>query len=136
MWDRVLSEEEFMIVSNNYLALLRLGSGVESPCPVGSFCKTPSTSALCPVGSTAAEGSTTEDACSSYDVGLSCAAAIDLAAIGSPYSAGTTVGKPNDVSPSCYTSDSDAGEQMYFLDVPPSKVPPQLLLYPCLDASR
>ena len=59
----------------------------------------------------------------------SCAAAIDLAAIGSPYS-GTTVGKPNAFTPSCYSSDSDAGEQMFFLDVQPGKM--FLLLFVCL----
>jgi hypothetical protein len=61
-----------------------------------------------------------EQKVSLYEFGSSCAAAIDFAAIGSPYS-GTTVGQPNDVSPSCYTSDSDAGEQIFFLDVPPGK---------------
>jgi hypothetical protein len=128
VWDRVLSEEEFMIVSDNYLELLQSGSGAESPCLAGHYCKTPSTITLCPAGSTAVEGSTTEDACSPYDFGSSCAAAIDLATIGSPYS-GTTVGQPNDFSPSCFTSDSDSGEQIFSLDMAQGKI---LLYYCCV----
>ena len=99
------------------------GSSIESPCPAGHYCKTPSTITLCPAGTIAVKGSSTADACLPYDdFGSSCAAAVDLASIGSPYS-GSTVGQPNDVSPSCYTSDSDAGEQIFFLDVPQGKIP-------------
>ena len=98
------------------------GGGAENPCPAGHYCKTPSMITLCPAGTSAVKGSSTADACLPYDFGSSCAAAVDLASIGSPYS-GTTVGQPNDVSPSCYTSDSDAGEQMFFLDVPQGKIP-------------